>query len=229
MAKISRGNSVFKRIGRSPVEKGFSRGFGPPGSVDANDLFLYALFARFTLVNNETIEFETKFDQRTNTIELKIPPEMYPLLDKLTGIKQGPDFKRYIAWLVGNAGGGGGGGGVTPVTNTLTTFDNTPQVIAVIPLTDDTTYLVNVDVTARRTDALGHGGFIRRALVWREGGSPATMEGVVDDTFTRRQPTSRNGIDTTIDVVGNNAIIEVVGKIGHTINWQSQYTFNAST
>jgi hypothetical protein len=67
-----------------------------------NDIFLHALFARMTLSDGKTIEFETKFNATTNTIELDIPTEASALLDQITGIQRGPTFKRFMDWLIGS-------------------------------------------------------------------------------------------------------------------------------
>lgn len=94
---MNRGNSVFARITPRVVN--------PPGGnapVEANDIFLHALFARITLTNNEVIEFETRYDQETNTIELNIPSHSLPLLDQITGIQRGENFKTFIDWLIGS-------------------------------------------------------------------------------------------------------------------------------
>jgi hypothetical protein len=71
----------------------------PPST---NDLFLYALFARIALNNHENIEFETKFDKATNTIELVIQNSALPLFNQITGMQRGPKFQAYINWLIGS-------------------------------------------------------------------------------------------------------------------------------
>lgn len=70
-------------------------------TTTVNDFFLYALFARLTFSDNEKVEFETKYDRSTDTIELQIPDKYLPVFDQLTGIGQGPKFKQFINWLVG--------------------------------------------------------------------------------------------------------------------------------
>jgi hypothetical protein len=91
-----RGKSVFAKIQKQMPK------VMPGGPVAARDLFLYALFARIALKDNDNIEFETKFNEDTNTIELIIPPKMLPLLDQITGMQRGPNFKKYIDWLIGS-------------------------------------------------------------------------------------------------------------------------------
>ena len=92
---MARGNNVFAtiapRVMKAPVG-------GPPV---ANDIFLHALFVRCTLTNNDVIEFQTTFNQATQTVELIIPPNMYTLLDQITGLQRGPNMIRFIDWLIG--------------------------------------------------------------------------------------------------------------------------------
>lgn len=93
---MTRGNSVFAtiqpRLMAAPVG-------GPPV---ANDIFLHALFVRCTLTNNQTIEFQTRFNRETQTVELIIPENMQTLLDQITGLQRGPNMIRFIDWLIGS-------------------------------------------------------------------------------------------------------------------------------
>lgn len=70
-------------------------------TTTVNDFFLYALFARLTFSDNEKVEFETKYDKATDSIELHIPDKYLDVFDQLTGINQGPKFQKFINWLVG--------------------------------------------------------------------------------------------------------------------------------
>ena len=97
---MTRGNNVFAKI--SPPPRGMIISRTLSGPTKANDLFLYALFARVTLTNNDVIEFETKYNPITNTIELEIPNEMMSLLNQITGIQRGPNFQTFINWLIGS-------------------------------------------------------------------------------------------------------------------------------
>lgn len=92
---MARGNGVFARIGPQ-VQR------APIGNVNPNDFFLHALFARVTLTNGETIEFETKFNPTTNTIELLVPPASTALFNQLTGLQRGPNFQQFVNWLIGS-------------------------------------------------------------------------------------------------------------------------------
>ena len=94
---MSRGNNVFTRVTPKVLTKDFS---GPPPKT--NDFFLYALYARIALSNNDVVEFETHYDQKTNTIELTLPEEAKPLFNQITGMQRGPNFKKFIDWLIGS-------------------------------------------------------------------------------------------------------------------------------
>jgi hypothetical protein len=92
---MNRGNCVFKKIQTTPQTCSL-----PPVSI--NDFFLYAMFARIALSNNKNIEFETKYDKTTNTIELIIPNHALPIFDQLTGMQRGPNMQTFINWLIGS-------------------------------------------------------------------------------------------------------------------------------
>lgn len=64
------------------------------------DMFLHALFARISANDNETWEFETKFDQTDNSIELQISEKFISILET---VSKGEDFNRYIRWLINDA------------------------------------------------------------------------------------------------------------------------------
>lgn len=218
---VTRGNKVFQKV-LPLINKKCCIGAkdGPP---EANDIFLHALFARLTLNNNDTIEFETKFNPNTNTIELDLPPEAQHVLDQLTGIQRGPNFQLFINWLIGSQTLPG----ACPWTiNTLTTTDATPATIAVVLVPDDTIAFIMLDVSGRRVDAPGGGGFGRRTIAYRYGGGPATIINVTDTSVTRRT-------DPVYDVKGvasgNNILFTVQGNTGHTINWKSRYIINSVT
>lgn len=197
-----------------------------------------------TLTNNDTVEFTTQYDQLQDLIELVLsgeyttPGETIQQLDQITGIQQGPNFKTYIAWLIGrnqiiaDAQAGGSGGGISPwLQDFLVTFNGVPDVITTIPILDDTTVMIEAHTSAKRTNGSGAGGFIRRAAVYREGGGPAKMVPVTggasataDATFTRRTSPS---YDSSIIVSGNDATITVTGKNAHTIDWKTVYNLSS--
>jgi hypothetical protein len=74
-------------------------------------------------------------------------------------------------------------------------------------------------ISARRTDAPDRAAYVRRALVYRQGGS-ATIEGAVDTDLTRESDTAW---DATITVSGNDARVTVTGTGTEVINWKSKH------
>ena len=90
----TRGNCVGKAI--QPAIRAH------PQHSYINDWIIYAIFARLTLSNNDTIEFDTTFNQETNTIELCLPEGTTAAFNHITGAQRGPNFKRYIDWLIGS-------------------------------------------------------------------------------------------------------------------------------
>jgi len=64
------------------------------------DMFLHALFARIAANDNETWEFETKYDPKSNNIDLLISEKFISILET---VSKGEDFNRYITWLIEDA------------------------------------------------------------------------------------------------------------------------------
>lgn len=91
-----RGKNVFAKVQSAPPSQPVV--FDPT----LNDLFLHALFARLAFKNNEKFEFQTKYNQNTNTIELDIPQQYLEVFDQVVGIQRGPNFKKFINWLIGS-------------------------------------------------------------------------------------------------------------------------------
>jgi hypothetical protein len=107
---LNRGHNVFAKIVPTiqPRQPGLD-GQVTPGNIihpqpasTVRDLFLHALFARIAFTNNDTTEFRTVYDPTTNVIELDIPQEAINVLDQITGIQRGPNFKTFINWLIGS-------------------------------------------------------------------------------------------------------------------------------
>jgi hypothetical protein len=126
----------------------------------------------------------------------------------------------------GNQGWQGWQGPEPGNTNTLTTTVNGLTTIATIAVADDTVMLIEAFIVGRRTDAAARASYIRKAVVYREGGGSATLEGSVQSTLTRE---SVGGYNATIIVSGTDALIQVDGAAGHTINWESTHvTYDVS-
>lgn len=124
-------------------------------------------------------------------------------------------------------GGGGGGGGCAPcLTCANNTYnDGSYHAIASIPILDDSAVLIEVRSVGRRTDAPDRAGYLRKALIYREAGGAATLQGTLDTPLTRESNTVWN---TRIVVSGNNAEIQVRGAAGSTVNWNVCWTLTES-
>lgn len=112
------------------------------------------------------------------------------------------------SWVPGDANG---------TENNTTTTDATLTTIATLSVDLNTVVLLSVFITGRRTDTSGFAAFYMRALVRRLAGG-AILEGKVHTPFNR---VSEKAYKATIEVSGNDALIRVQGKAGHTIGWAS--------
>lgn len=121
---ICRGQNAFAKI-QPPIAQ-----YPQPSYV--NDIFLYALFARITLSNNETIEFETTFDQANGAIDLCIPDGALPIFDQITGMQRGAKFKSFINWLIGSDSLGSGS--ITNLVEDSTSNSVDPEELSSITL-----------------------------------------------------------------------------------------------
>ena len=106
------------------------------------------------------------------------------------------------------------------IRNTVSTSDATETTLANIAIPDNTVMLIEARVVGRRTNSSSRAGYFRRALVYRQAGGAATIEGQVQTNFTQEFNPQWNA---TIDVSGNSARIRVTGIAGATINWKSSH------
>jgi hypothetical protein len=63
---------------------------------NVRDLILHAAIARFAFIDDSNLEFLTRYDPVTETVDLDIDEE---LLDKLSQITIGPNLEKYFSWL----------------------------------------------------------------------------------------------------------------------------------
>jgi len=102
----------------------------------------------------------------------------------------------------------------------LQTIGSGTTTAVTIPLVDPETVSVHAYIVARRTDSVDAAAYERRAAFYRNGGG-ATRITFVDTPFTRETDATWN-----VDLVasGNNALIQVTGGTGATIEWRVRYT-----
>lgn len=104
---------------------------------------------------------------------------------------------------------------------TLTTVGNGLNTIETIAVADNSALILEVSYIGFRTDATGgRAGYKRDAVIYREAAGSATFQGSINTGFTRESVPQYNA---TIIVSGNNALIQVAGQTGHTVNWKVLY------
>ena len=108
------------------------------------------------------------------------------------------------------------GGPIIGDESEVSTTDNTITTIATIPIADDTAVAFEVSGEGVRTNGADQAAYIRRALVFRRSGGPATIQGTVTNEWTVESSSAWN---FTIAVTGNDCIVTVRGSIGHDIDW----------
>jgi len=106
-----------------------------------------------------------------------------------------------------------------PVTFVAQTTDNIYRPVEIIAIPNNTVYMLEVRALGR--SGSDRAGYIRRALIYREGGL-AALQGVVNTPLTRE---SAGTWDVTIQVSGVNVQIVVRGAAEQTVDWQMSYTF----
>jgi len=120
--------------------------------------------------------------------------------------------------------GGGGGGSVIipvpvgPICTVATYTDAAYHTVDTVPIPDNTAVLMEMTAVGRRTDSPGRAGYVRRALIYREAGGDATIQGTLDSPLTREVDTAWNA---RIVVSGASALIQVRGNTGQTVKWKA--------
>ncbi len=105
---------------------------------------------------------------------------------------------------------------------TVQTTGATTPTIATIPIPDDTSVLVEVDIVGFSTNGADQVAYKKAALVYRRSAGIAVLE-AVQDVMTDIE--SDVNFDATIGVDGgNNAIITVTGVAAKTMEWKSRHT-----
>jgi len=100
------------------------------------------------------------------------------------------------------------------------TLDASVTTLASFTLPDDSSYMVNVNVSGKRTDGANTGRLMYklRAGVYRESAGVATLQGA-EQTPTTKTGGGVGAWGATIDVTGNDFRVRVNGDTGHTVEW----------
>lgn len=101
---------------------------------------------------------------------------------------------------------------------TLNTSDGTTATLATVTLADNSAVEICATVVAMQVDGSNRNVYVRRCLVYRDGGG-ATIQGAVD---TERTVESAAAWDCTIDVSGNDARVRVTGAAATDIRWRGR-------
>jgi hypothetical protein len=86
-------------------------------------------------------------------------------------------------------------------------------------MTDNSTYVIKSTSAAFRTNGSDQAGYGRDAVFYRRGGG-ATQQGTTDTYFTRES----SNYEVSFATSGNDVLIQVTGRVGHTINWKTCYS-----
>lgn len=101
-------------------------------------------------------------------------------------------------------------------TSTVQTTDATETSIDSFTLDDEETYVIRINVVGTKSDGSDRCGVIKTAVVYRDGGGSATIEG----SITAMIEEFSDGLwDVDITVSGNDMRASVTGVAATTINW----------
>jgi hypothetical protein len=104
------------------------------------------------------------------------------------------------------------------------TTNATETTLASKYITADKAYQIEARVIAREGTVTEVATYIRRALIYRETGFGATIQGSVVDVWTL-ESSSATGWDCTLDVDSDYVRIRVTGVSGKTIEWKGEIKF----
>jgi len=105
---------------------------------------------------------------------------------------------------------------------TVQTTDDTQTTIDSFTLDDEETYMVQINVVGTKSDGSDRAGSIKSALLYRDGGGVATIQGVEGVTL---EEYSDSNWDISITVSGNDVRASVTGVAATTINWTCSLQF----
>ncbi len=116
--------------------------------------------------------------------------------------------------------GPSGASGTDFTTDILTTSDDAYHTISTIPIPADTVIVIVAWIAARRTDAFDRAGYMRQAVFYREGAGLAARQGA---TVTDMSRESVAGWNVVMEPSGNDAVIQVRGRVSDTVDWKCRY------
>ncbi len=105
-------------------------------------------------------------------------------------------------------------------TATTTSAPDT-QTILTLPLDDNSTYQIDVDIVAFATNGLGIMGAKETGTFYRSGGA-ATLVNTVD---SQQNLLNLTGFLAFTSVSGNNVIVQAFGSPGFNVDWKALLTY----
>lgn len=122
--------------------------------------------------------------------------------------------------LTHKAHSGYAGTGRVQETAAVNTTDNTTTNLYTLTLADNTTYMFEVNISARynSTTAKGVGGKLK-FLVYRNNGGAATIAADNGGRIKEIESYGTPGYDFDVDVTGNDIRIRVTGATSETVSW----------
>ncbi len=100
----------------------------------------------------------------------------------------------------------------------IQTTDATVTTLLAHTIRDNTSLFIEAHILAKETDGSDRNAYIRRILVYRDGGA-AVIQGAVEATLTQE---SDADWDCTIDVDTNDVRLRVTGEAATTIHWEAK-------
>lgn len=104
-------------------------------------------------------------------------------------------------------------------TGAVQTTNATQTSVWSMTLADNTVYFIQAQTVGRGTDGADRMTAIDFALVYRQGGGGATLQGSPVDIVTPIKSTGATTWDVSITVSGNDVRVSVTGAAATTINW----------
>lgn len=114
-----------------------------------------------------------------------------------------------------------GNPGSTGSSGTITTTNATPALIQSIPTANNTSYLINSKICARRTDSGSESGGYILNCVFKRGVTTATLTKVGSTDLLSIEDDPTWNVICSANTTTGMIEIHVVGALAKTINWQS--------
>lgn len=105
---------------------------------------------------------------------------------------------------------------------TVQTTDATQTTVDSFTLDDEETYMIQINVVGTKSDGSERCGAIKTAVLYRDGGGNATIQGVEGVTI---EEYSDSNWDVSITVSGNDVRASVTGLAATTVNWKCSMQF----